>query len=199
MTKRDGRPNVALADFVAPMGQPDWVGGFVVTAGDETARAQAYRDAHDDFSAILLQALSDRFAEAMAELLHERVRRELWGYAAGEGFTPEQLIGEPYRGIRPAPGYPAQPDHTEKRTLFDLLGATEATGVELTESMAMWPGSSVSGLYIGHPDAYYFGVAKVEVDQVADYAARKGMPVAEAERWLAPVLNYDPARQIAAE
>ena len=199
VTKRDGRPNVALADFVAPTGQPDWIGGFVVTAGDETARAQAYRDAHDDFSAILLQALSDRFAEAMAELLHERVRRELWGYAAGEGFTPEQLIGEPYRGIRPAPGYPAQPDHTEKRTLFDLLGATEATGVELTESMAMWPGSSVSGLYIGHPDAYYFGVAKVEVDQVADYAARKGMPVAEAERWLAPVLNYDPARQIAAE
>ncbi len=197
--KRDGRPNVALADFVAPEGQPDWVGGFVVTAGDESARAQAFRDAHDDFSAILLQALSDRFAEAMAELLHERVRRELWGYAPDEGFTPEQLIGEPYRGIRPAPGYPAQPDHTEKRTLFDLLGATEATGVELTDSMAMWPGSSVSGLYLGHPDAYYFGVAKVEADQVADYAARKGMAVAEAERWLAPILNYDPARQFAAE
>ncbi|MBV0892392.1 methionine synthase [Paracoccus sp. Z118] len=199
VTKRDGRPNVALADFVAPEGRPEWVGGFVVTAGDETARAQAFRDAHDDFSAILVQALADRFAEALAELLHERVRREFWGYGAEESFTPEELIAEPYRGIRPAPGYPAQPDHTEKRTLFDLLDATAATGVELTESMAMWPGSSVSGLYIAHPDAYYFGVAKVEADQAADYAARKGMTVAEAERWLAPVLNYDPAARVAAE
>ena len=197
--KRDGRPNVALADFVAPEGLPDWVGGFVVTAGDETARAQSFRDAHDDFSAILLQALSDRFAEAMAEMLHERVRRELWGYAPGETLSNEQLVAETYRGIRPAPGYPAQPDHTEKRTLFDLLGATEATGVELTESMAMWPGSSVSGLYIGHPDAYYFGVAKVEADQAADYATRKGMTLAETERWLAPVLNYIPGRVVAAE
>ncbi|WP_273502817.1 methionine synthase [Paracoccus sphaerophysae] len=197
--KRDGRPNVALADFVAPEGLPDWVGGFVVTAGDETARAQSFRDAHDDFSAILLQALSDRFAEAMAEMLHERVRRELWGYAPGETLSNEQLVAETYRGIRPAPGYPAQPDHTEKRTLFDLLGATEATGVELTESMAMWPGSSVSGLYISHPDAYYFGVAKVEADQAADYAARKGMTLAETERWLAPVLNYIPGRVVAAE
>ena len=199
VTKRDGRPNVALADFVAPEGRPDWVGGFVVTAGDESARVQAFKDAHDDFSAILLQALTDRFAEAMAEMLHERVRRDLWGYAPDEARTPDQLIAEDYRGIRPAPGYPAQPDHTEKRTLFDLLGATEATGVELTESMAMWPGSSVSGLYIGHPDAYYFGVAKVEADQVADYAARKGMTLAEAERWLAPLLNYQPGRVVAAE
>ena len=199
VTKRDGRPNVALADFVAPDGQPDWVGGFVVTAGDESARVRAFKDAHDDFSAILLQALSDRFAEAMAEMLHERVRREFWGYAPEEGFSAEELIAEPYRGIRPAPGYPAQPDHTEKRTLFDLLDATAATGVELTESMAMWPGSSVSGLYLAHPEAYYFGVAKVEADQVADYAARKGMTVAQAERWLAPVLNYVPGAVIAAE
>ena len=199
VTKRDGRPNVALADFVAPDGQPDWVGGFVVTAGDESARVQAFKDAHDDFSAILLQALSDRFAEALAEMLHERVRREFWGYAPEEGFSAEELIAEPYRGIRPAPGYPAQPDHTEKRTLFDLLDATAATGVELTESMAMWPGSSVSGLYLAHPEAYYFGVAKVEADQVADYAARKGMTVAQAERWLAPVLNYVPGAVIAAE
>ena len=199
VTKRDGRPNVALADFVAPDGQPDWVGGFVVTAGDESARVRAFKDAHDDFSAILLQALSDRFAEAMAEMLHERVRREFWGYAPEEGFSAEELIAEPYRGIRPAPGYPAQPDHTEKRTLFDLLDATAATGVELTESMAMWPGSSVSGLYLAHPEAYYFGVAKVEADQVADYATRKGMTVAQAERWLAPVLNYVPGAVIAAE
>ncbi|WP_299364014.1 methionine synthase [uncultured Paracoccus sp.] len=199
VTKREGRPNVALADFVAPAGQPDWVGGFVVTAGDETARVQAYRDAHDDFSAILVQALSDRFAEALAELLHQRVRREYWGYAPDEAFTPQQLVGEPYRGIRPAPGYPAQPDHTEKHTLFHLLDATAATGVELTESMAMWPGSSVSGLYLAHPEAYYFGVAKVEADQVDDYAARKGMSVAETERWLAPVLNYDPVERAAAE
>ncbi|MDO5369144.1 methionine synthase [Paracoccus sp. (in: a-proteobacteria)] len=199
VTKRDGRPNVAMADFVAPEGQPDWIGGFVVTAGDESARVQAFKDAHDDFSAILLQALADRFAEALAEMVHEQVRREFWGYAPGESFSPAELIPEPYRGIRPAPGYPAQPDHTEKRTLFDLLDATAATGVELTESMAMWPGSSVSGLYIAHPDAYYFGVAKVEADQVADYAARKGMSLTEAERWLAPVLNYVPGAAVAAE
>ena len=140
----------------------------------------------------MVQALSDRFAEALAELVHERVRRDHWGYAPDESLSNAELIGEGYAGIRPAPGYPAQPDHTEKLTLFELLNATEATGVELTESMAMWPGSSVSGIYIGHPGAYYFGVAKVEADQVADYAERKGMDMAEAERWLAPILNYDP-------
>ena len=197
--KRDGRPNVALADFMAPEGQQDWIGGFVVTAGDEMARVQGFKDAHDDFSAILLQALADRFAEALAELVHERVRRDYWGYAPDETFTPQELIAEPYRGIRPAPGYPAQPDHTEKRTLFALLDATAATGVELTDGMAMWPGSSVSGLYLAHPDAYYFGVAKVEADQVADYAVRKGMTLPEAERWLAPLLNYTPGAVIAAE
>ena len=120
------------------------------------------------------------------------MRRELWGYAPGESFGPDELIGEPYRGIRPAPGYPSQPDHTEKATLFRLLDAEAKVGVKLTESFAMWPGSSVSGLYLGHPDAHYFGVAKIERDQVEDYATRKGMPVGEVERWLGPVLNYVP-------
>ena len=201
--KRKDRPNLALADFVAPEGVDDWVGGFVVTAGpEEVAIAERFEKDGDDYAAIMVKALADRFAEAMAEMLHQRVRREFWGYAADEAFTPEELIGEPYRGIRPAPGYPAQPDHTEKRTLFDLLDAEAAAGVELTESMAMWPGSSVSGLYIGHPEAYYFGVAKVERDQVSDYAERKGMTLEEAERWLAPILNYQPggaAEVIAAE
>ncbi|AYF00381.1 methionine synthase [Paracoccus yeei] len=199
VSKRDGRPNVALADFVAPEGLRDYVGGFVVTTGaEEQAIADRYKAAHDDFSAILVQALADRFAEALAEMMHERVRKTYWGYS-DEDFAPEALIAEPYKGIRPAPGYPAQPDHTEKATLFRLLNATAATGVELTESMAMWPGASVSGLYIGHPEAYYFGVAKVEHDQVLDYAARKGMTLAEAERWLAPILNYTPQGVVAAE
>lgn len=199
VTKRDGRPNVALADFVGPPGVADYVGGFVVTAGiEEVAIAQRFERANDDFNAILVKALADRFAEAFAERMHERVRRELWGYAPDERFAPADLIGEPYRGIRPAPGYPAQPDHTEKTTLFRLLDAEAATGVQLTENFAMWPGSSVSGLYIGHPDAYYFGVAKVELDQVLDYAARKAMPVAEVERWLGPILNYVPQTVLAA-
>ncbi|MGY6548024.1 MAG: methionine synthase [Roseinatronobacter sp.] len=194
--KRNGRPNVALADFVAPEGvAADHVGGFVVTAGPEEAEIAARFDrAQDNYSSIMVKALADRFAEAMAEMLHERVRREHWGYAPEESFRPEDLVGEPYAGIRPAPGYPAQPDHTEKLTLFRLLDAEAATGVTLTESMAMWPGSSVSGLYIGHPDSYYFGVAKVERDQVESYAARKGIPVAEAERWLTPILNYTPGK-----
>ena len=193
--KREGRPNVALSDFVAPEGAaPDYVGGFVVTAGPEEAGiAERFDRANDNYSAILAKALADRYAEAMAEMLHQRVRRDLWGYAPDETFAPAELVGEPYRGIRPAPGYPAQPDHTEKRTLFRLLDAETAPGVRLTESMAMWPGSSVSGLYIGHPDAYYFGVAKVERDQVLDYARRKSMAPDEAERWLAPILNYTPA------
>ncbi|TVP74031.1 MAG: methionine synthase [Rhodobacteraceae bacterium] len=194
--KRGGRPNVALADFVAPEGRgADYVGGFVVTAGPEEAEiAERFDRANDNYASIMVKALADRFAEAMAELLHERVRKEHWGYAPSESFTPDELAAEPYDGIRPAPGYPAQPDHTEKLTLFRLLDAEAATGVSLTESMAMWPGSSVSGLYIGHPDAYYFGVAKVERDQVESYAARKGMEIAEVERWLAPVLNYNPAK-----
>jgi 5-methyltetrahydrofolate--homocysteine methyltransferase len=195
MTKRDGRPNVALADFVAPIegGKADFIGGFVVTAGiEEHAIAERFALANDDYSSILAKALADRFAEAFAEAMHQRVRREFWGYAPQEAFAPDDLIGEPYRGIRPAPGYPAQPDHTEKATLFSLLDAEKKIGVKLTESFAMWPGSSVSGLYIAHPDAYYFGVAKVERDQVEDYARRKRMPVVEVERWLGPVLNYAP-------
>ncbi|WBU56894.1 methionine synthase [Paracoccus sediminicola] len=199
VSKREGRPNAALADFVAPEGQADYVGGFVVTSGPQDHQlANRFKEKGDDYSAIMVQALSDRFAEALAELMHERVRRDHWGYAPDEDLSNAELISEGYGGIRPAPGYPAQPDHTEKVTLFDLLNATEATGVELTESMAMWPGSSVSGIYIGHPDAYYFGVAKVEEDQVLDYAERKGMEVTEVERWLAPVLNYVPG-QAAAE
>ncbi|MBB4093479.1 methionine synthase [Ochrobactrum pecoris] len=195
LSKRDGRPNVAMSDFVAPVesGKQDYVGGFVVTAGiGEVAIAERFERANDDYSAILVKALADRFAEAFAELMHERVRKEFWAYSADETYTPEELIGEPYKGIRPAPGYPSQPDHTEKTALFRLLDATANTGVELTESYAMWPGSSVSGLYIGHPESYYFGVAKVERDQVEDYASRKGMAVEEVERWLAPILNYTP-------
>lgn len=199
IAKREGRANVALSDFVAPLesGVADYVGGFVVTAGiEEVAIAERFERANDDYSSILVKALADRFAEAFAERMHERVRREFWGYAPDEAFTPEELISETYGGIRPAPGYPAQPDHTEKVTLFSLLDATKATGVTLTESYAMWPGSSVSGLYIGHPESYYFGVAKVERDQVEDYAARKGMDVREVERWLGPVLNYVPKADV---
>ncbi|CAN7419479.1 methionine synthase [Agrobacterium tumefaciens] len=195
LSKRDGRPNVALSDFVAPVdsGAADYVGGFVVTAGiEEVAIAERFERANDDYSSILVKALADRFAEAFAERMHERVRKEFWGYAPEEAFAGDELIGEAYAGIRPAPGYPAQPDHTEKKTLFALLDATNAAGVELTESYAMWPGSSVSGIYIGHPESYYFGVAKVERDQVLDYSRRKDMPVTEVERWLGPVLNYVP-------
>ncbi len=202
LSRRDGRPNLALADFVAPAssGAGDYVGAFVVTAGaGDDQIAERFAHANDDYSSILVKALADRLAEALAEAMHARVRRELWPYASDEAFTPEELIAEPYRGIRPAPGYPAQPDHTEKATLFRLLDAEGRIGVKLTESFAMWPASSVSGLYIAHPEAYYFGVAKVERDQVEDYAARKGMPVGEVERWLAPVLNYAPAPAEAAE
>ncbi len=196
LSKRDGKPNVALADFVAPVesGKADYVGGFIVTAGiEEVAIAERFEHANDDYSSILVKALADRFAEAFAERLHEKVRKEFWGYAADENLAPDDLIGEPYRGIRPAPGYPAQPDHTEKLTLFKLLDGEQNAGVSLTESMAMWPGSSVSGIYLSHPESYYFGVAKVERDQVEEYAVRKGMAVDEVERWLGPILNYVPA------
>ena len=140
----------------------------------------------------MVKALADRFAEAFAERMHERVRREFWAYAPDEAFSPEELLSESYRGIRPAAGYPAQPDHTEKAALFDLLQAQKRIGVTLTESFAMWPGSSVSGLYFSHPESYYFGVSKIERDQVEDYARRKAMSVQEVERWLAPILNYVP-------
>ena len=196
LSRRDGRPHLALADFVAPQAsaKADYVGGFVVTAGIEEEKiAERYARANDDYRSIMVKALADRFAEAFAERMHERVRKEFWAYAPDENLSPDDLLGESYRGIRPAPGYPAQPDHTEKSTLFELLQAERRTGVKLTESYAMWPGSSVCGLYFSHPQAHYFGVAKVERDQVEDYATRKGMDVGAVERWLAPVLNYDPA------
>ncbi|WP_026381730.1 methionine synthase [Afifella pfennigii] len=196
LARRGDRANVALSDFVAPVesGKPDWVGGFVVTAGiEEVAIAERFEQANDDYNSILVKALADRFAEAFAERMHECVRKEFWGYAPNEGLAPDELIGEPYQGIRPAPGYPAQPDHTEKATLFRLLDAEKNAGVSLTESMAMWPGSSVSGIYLAHPESYYFGVGKVERDQVEDYAARKAMSAPEVERWLGPILNYVPA------
>jgi 5-methyltetrahydrofolate--homocysteine methyltransferase len=196
IARREGREraHIALADYIAPKGaKPDWIGGFVVTAGiGEDEVVKRFEAAKDDYSVILAKALADRLAEAFAERMHQLVRKELWGYVPDEGLSNEELILEQYRGIRPAPGYPAQPDHTEKDTLFRLLDAERAIGVKLTESRAMWPGSTVSGLYLSHPDSEYFGVGKVERDQVVDYAARKGWTVEEAERWLAPVLNYDP-------
>jgi 5-methyltetrahydrofolate--homocysteine methyltransferase len=193
MTREKGRPNMALSDFIAPPGTEDYIGGFVVTAGiGEEAHALAYKEAKDDYSAILLSALADRLAEAFAERMHEKVRKEYWGYASDEKFTNDDLIKESYQGIRPAPGYPAQPEHSEKGTLFKLLDATDKIGVELTESYAMWPGSSVSGFYYAHPESRYFGVGKIERDQVEDYAKRKGWDMATAERWLAPQLNYSP-------
>ena len=197
------RANTALSDFVAPKASAlaDHVGAFAVTAGIGEAEALArYIDSSDDYSRIMLKALADRLAEAFAERMHERVRREFWGYAAEERLGTEQLIAEAYRGIRPAPGYPAQPDHTEKATIFELLGGEAATGIRLTESYAMWPGASVSGLYFAHPDSHYFGVGKIERDQVEDYAVRKGWSIEETERWLAPVLNYErkPAHNAAA-
>jgi 5-methyltetrahydrofolate--homocysteine methyltransferase len=193
MARESNKPNLALADFVAPRGVADYLGGFVVTTGHgEEKHIQRFEADKDDYSAILLRALADRLAEAFAERLHARVRREFWGYAPEESLTCEQLIAESYRGIRPAPGYPAQPDHTEKGTLFSLLDADARTGVKLTESYAMWPGSSVSGVYFSHPESRYFGTGKIERDQVEDYARRKDWSVKEAERWLAPILNYDP-------
>jgi 5-methyltetrahydrofolate--homocysteine methyltransferase len=195
MAREQGKPNLALADFIAPKesGVADYIGGFAVTAGiGEEDVARRFERANDDYSKIMVKALADRLAEAFAEALHAKVRRELWGYAPGETLTNEQLIAEDYAGIRPAPGYPAQPDHTEKRTLFGLLKAEHATGVKLTESYAMWPAAAVSGLYFAHPESRYFGVGKIGRDQVADYAKRKGWSVEEAERWLAPILNYDP-------
>jgi 5-methyltetrahydrofolate--homocysteine methyltransferase len=175
MAREQGRPNLALSDFIAPVGVEDYIGGFVVTAGlGEDKHIKKFEAAKDDYSAILLRALADRLAEAFAERMHERVRQNYWGYAAEEKFSNEELIKEAYTGIRPAPGYPAQPEHSEKATLFKLLDATDKIGVKLTESYAMWPGSSVSGFYYAHPESRYFGVGKIERDQVEDYARRKG-------------------------
>ncbi len=193
MAREAGRPNLSLADFIAPLGVDDYIGGFVVTAGlGEDKHIKKFEAAKDDYSAILLRALADRLAEAFAERMHEKVRKEYWGYAPDENLGNEQLIAESYQGIRPAPGYPAQPEHSEKATLFKLLDAESRIGVKLTESYAMWPGSSVSGFYFAHPESRYFGVGKIERDQVEDYARRKGWTVQETERWLGPVLNYNP-------
>lgn len=196
LSKRDGRPNICLSDFVIPKdsGKTDYIGGFVVTSGAEEEDISArFAKANDDYKSIIVKALADRFAEAFAERMHQKVRTEFWGYAADEAIGDADLASEGYRGIRPAPGYPAQPDHTEKDTLFRLLDAEAKIGVKLTESFAMWPGSSVSGFYFAHPESYYFGVAKVERDQVEDYAQRKDMPIKDVERWLTPILNYRPA------
>jgi 5-methyltetrahydrofolate--homocysteine methyltransferase len=195
MAKPAGQPNWCLADFVAPRasGVADYVGAFVVTAGiGEAARAKAFEAAHDDYSAILFKSLCDRLAEAFAERMHERVRKEFWGYAADEALDNAALIAEDYRGIRPAPGYPACPEHSEKGELFRLLDATAAIGVQLTESYAMHPAASVSGFYFSHPEARYFAVARIDRDQVEDYARRKGWDMATAEKWLAPNLAYQP-------
>jgi 5-methyltetrahydrofolate--homocysteine methyltransferase len=191
--KPPDRPQLCLADFVAPKerGVPDWVGAFAVTVGDGVERLAAeFEQAHDDYHAIMTKALGDRLAEAFAERLHQRVRVELWGYAPDEALSNEELIREQYTGIRPAPGYPACPDHTEKRTLFALLEVPRHTGLTLTESYAMQPSAAVAGWYFAHPGAFYFGVGKIGRDQVEDYARRKGLSVAEVERWLGPQLGY---------
>ncbi len=195
---RSGVPNRSMADFVAPVdadlaGDGDWVGAFAVTAGiGLPAKVMEFKEALDDYSAILLESLADRLAEAFAERLHQRVRTEFWAHVPEEQLSNEDLIAEKYSGIRPAPGYPACPDHTEKQTIWDLLDVEAGTGIELTESMAMWPGASVSGLYYSHPQAQYFVVGRLGRDQIADYAERKGWTLAETERWLSPNLGYDP-------
>jgi 5-methyltetrahydrofolate--homocysteine methyltransferase len=193
---REGNePCRSLADFIAPKetGLADHIGAFAVTSGIGLKElCDRFRAENDDYNAIMAEALADRLAEAFAECLHKQVRDE-WGYGRGENLTPEELIHEKYRGIRPAPGYPACPDHTEKGTIWSLLDVEANTGMLITESFAMWPGSSVSGIYFAHPESRYFSIGKIDRDQVADYAQRKGMSVAEVERWLGQNLNYDPA------
>ena len=192
--KRRGQPNKSLADFVAPKssGKGDYIGGFAVTTGLGIEKIiERFEHEHDDYNKIMVKALADRLAEALAEMMHERIRKELWGYASKENYNNDALIREEYQGIRPAPGYPANPDHTEKRTLFDLLEVEKNTGISLTESFAMYPAASVSGLYFANPEADYFAVGKIEKDQVLDYHVRKGMTVHEVEKWLSPYLNYE--------
>jgi len=191
--KAANQPNISLADFIKPANgsatPSDFLGAFTVTMQGIEPHIERFVKNMDDYNKIMLQVLADRLVEAFAELLHERVRKEFWGYAKDEQFSNEELISESYSGIRPAPGYPACPDHTEKYKLFDMLGGQEATGITLTESLAMYPASSVSGWYFAHPDSKYFGIGKIEKDQFEDYAKRKGMPLDEAERWLRPVLE----------
>jgi 5-methyltetrahydrofolate--homocysteine methyltransferase len=192
---REGVPNRCLADYVAPKasGLHDYVGAFAVTTGlGAVEKIAEFKKAHDDYSAILLESVADRLAEAFAERLHQRVRKEFWGYIPDEHLDNEALIAEKYQGIRPAPGYPACPEHTEKGTLWQLLDVEKNTGIQLTESYAMWPGAAVSGWYFAHPESQYFVLGRIQKDQVADYAARKGWSLAEAEKWLAPNLAYEP-------
>jgi 5-methyltetrahydrofolate--homocysteine methyltransferase len=189
------RPNLCLADFIAPkeFGKPDWIGGFAVTAGiGIEPHLDRFHADHDDYSAIILKALADRLAEAFAERMHQRVRKEFWGFVPDEALANEDLIAEKYQGIRPAPGYPACPEHTEKATLFKLLDATNNAGITLTEGFSMYPAAAVSGWYFSHPDSQYFVVGRLGLEQVRDYARRKGWSQAEAERWLASNLDYDP-------
>jgi len=193
--KAAGKPNRCLTDFVAPKasGVKDYIGNFAVTTGvgiDE--RIAAYEADHDDYNSIMLKALADRLAEAFAERMHMRVRKEFWGYASDESLDSSELIKEEYKGIRPAAGYPACPDHTEKDQIWALMQVKENTGIWLTESKAMVPTAAVSGIYYGHPEAIYFGVGKINREQVEEYAARKGMSMQDAEYWLAPNLGYDP-------
>jgi 5-methyltetrahydrofolate--homocysteine methyltransferase len=194
-SKPQGHAQSCLSDFVAPSssGRADYIGGFAVTAGiGIDAHVARFEAAHDDYSSILLKALADRLAEALAERMHERVRRELWGYAPQEQLDGESLIREEYQGIRPAPGYPACPDHTEKANLWRLLDPEVRAGIRLTESYAMFPTAAVSGFYFSHPKAHYFGVGKIDRDQAMSYAQRKGMTLTQTERWLAPILGYEP-------
>jgi 5-methyltetrahydrofolate--homocysteine methyltransferase len=191
--KAAGQPNLSLSDFIAPaeIGKTDYIGAFAVSIHGIETHIKNFEAQHDDYNKIILQALADRLAEAFAEMLHEKVRKEFWGYAKDEQLNNEELIKESYQGIRPAPGYPACPDHTEKTKLFALLKANENAGIILTESLAMYPAASVCGWYFSHPESKYFGVGKIEKDQVEDYAKRKGMPIEEIEKWLRPVLDYD--------
>ena len=191
--KPSGKPNLCLADYVAPedSGKRDWIGAFAVTAGlGIETHVERMEAEHDDYHAILLKALADRLAEAFAERMHERVRQEYWGYVPGEDLDNESLIREEYAGIRPAPGYPACPDHLQKETLWKLLDVEAAVGMRLTESYAMWPAASVSGFYFSHPESRYFSVGKIGRDQVGDYATRCGLGVSEVEYWLGPILGY---------
>jgi 5-methyltetrahydrofolate--homocysteine methyltransferase len=192
--KAEGQPNISLADFIKPANDSqlpatDYIGAFSVTIQGIEEHIKRFEAAHDDYNKITLQALADRLAEAFAECLHERTRKEFWGYAKDEVLSNEDLIKEQYMGIRPAPGYPACPDHTEKYKLFSLLGGEEATGIHLTESLAMYPASSVCGWYFAHPESKYFGVGKISNDQLEDYTKRKGMSLDEATRWLRPILE----------
>ena len=193
--KTTGQPYLSLADFIAPKnsGVKDYIGGFAVTAGVGIEKIiEKFEKDHDDYNSIMIKSIADRLAEAFAETIHQLVRKEYWGYAKDENLDNDALVREDYIGIRPAPGYPASPDHTEKKVLFDLLGAEDGAGIILTESYAMYPASSVSGLYFSHPESKYFNVGKIDKDQIEEYARRKNMSIEEIEKWLSPNLAYEP-------